>query len=789
MKSFTLPIIAVLLLCISTVASSEQTKEAPQPTAPPEAVAHWQDLKFGIFIHWGPVCLAGTELGHSRGKEVPVEVYDNLYKRFNPVNYNADEIVNLVQESGAKYIVYIARHHDGFCMFDTKLIDYNIMNTPFGRDTLGEMAVACHKRYFPFGIYDSVCDWWHPDFPLGSPKGYTRKPNPNIDRYEKYLTAQVEELMTKYGPLLTLWFDYPQEFNQERGLRILHRIRQLQPDVLINNRLAAPMGEAVPGDYDTPEGRVGNMQLDRPWETCMKLGQQWSYKPNDTTLPLKKCLHTLINTAGGGGNLLLNVGPRPDGSIEPEQAERLRDMGKWLKKYGESIYATRGGPFERGPWGATTNKGNTIYLHILDPTLEQVKLAPLRRKIISSRVLTGGTATVKNDDVALRVSVPKSDRNEIDTIVALELNGPAADSLVKIWDLEKLLKPPKIIEETDSDVEGVKKIIFPGMSSLGELSQTSAFYGMPKVSPGEKVPAMVLIESNKQCVNKWMQYGYAAIAVRDEGEFLELNIPFREQKLCRLVTKVIQAHSLIRSMRQVDTERTGLFGEDVYGGLALCITAGIDPRFRFAVSRNACGYLDRGSMFINGLKDHSATEAYYFLGLWDPAIYLRKVKMPMLWITHTNNAEFPLNSFQESSRLPKGPRTLSLRIGKPSYEPNAIQLKEVQVFADSIVRDGVPLPEVSIRRRIGLTTNCAFSSKTPIKKVELNYTTDAGPWSERQWKTIEPTVNLTAGTASGTLPDGAVAYFFNVIDSRGLVVSTDYYNVPHSAAAINPEKQ
>ena len=457
--------ILAAILSIGTIVPAVAAAPEPQPAAPPAAVAHWQDLKFGLFITWGPVSLKGTELGHSRGREVPIEEYDNLYKRFNPVKYDADQWVKLAQDAGTRYIVFVTRHHDGFCMFDTKLSDYNIMHTPFHRDIVGELAAACHKQHFALGLYDSVCDWWHPDFPLGSPKGFTRKPHPNLDRYEKYLTAQVEELMTKYGPLLTLWFDWPQEFNRERGLRILRKVRALQPDILVNDRLASPMGEAVPGDYDTPEQRVGGMQLKRPWETCMTLGTQWAWKPNDRIKSLKKCLHALINAAGGGGNLLLNTGPMPDGRIEPRQAQRLREMGDWLKQYGESIYATRGGPFERGRWGAATNRGDTIYLHILDPNLDEVKLAPLRRKVVSSRVLTGGTASVTNDDVALRVSVPKADRNEIDTIVALKLDGSAADAVVKPWDMDKLSKPPRIVEEEDSGVEGVKEITFAGPCS------------------------------------------------------------------------------------------------------------------------------------------------------------------------------------------------------------------------------------------------------------------------------------------------------------------------------------
>lgn len=799
MKRSIFAIIITLSLGFSVFAaepSSPQTPTESQPVASPEAVAKWQDMKFGLFLTWGPVSLKGTELGHSRGREIPIEEYDNLYKQFNPVEFNADEIVKLAQDAGTKYIVFVTRHHDGFCMFDTKLTDYNIMHTPFGRDIVGELATACRKQHFALGLYDSVCDWWHPDFPLGSPKGYTRKPNPNFDRYEQYLTAQVEELMTKYGPLSTLWFDWPQEFKQDRGLRILRKVRALQPDILVNDRLAAPMGEAIPGDYDTPEQRVGGMQLKRPWETCMTLGTQWAWKPNDRIKSLKKCLHVLVGAVGGGGNLLLNTGPMPDGRIEPRQAERLREIGDWLKKYGETIYETRGGPFERGPWGAATRKGDTIYLHILDPTLDEVKLAPLRRKVIETRVLTGGTATVKNDDMALRVSVPKADRDAIDTIVALKLDGPAEDAVVEPWDLDQLSKPPRGLEEHKAGEIGVKQISFEGLPIFGKQNRVLAYYGVPEVAPDKTVPAMVLVscgldEKLDSWVRTWMNYGYAAIALQDGGpvewEFM-YNVPLRDQWARQAVADIIMANSFIRSLPGVDPKRVGLNGYNE-GGYLACIAAGVDERFRFAVPIYGCGFLGTDTVFGKKTLEDSPVEYNYWLGLWDPAIYLREAKMPMLWVSCTNDPVFPLNSFQQSSRLPQGERTLSVRVGRIQSIKKAARLKEIRAFADSLLRKGDPLPEVSIRRRMGLKAGVNFQSKTAIKKVELNYTKDTGPWRARKWQTMETTVDFAAGMATGTLPEGATAYFFNVTDNRGLVVSTDHFNVPRSVSMPKPKKK
>lgn len=404
-----------------SLTAAEKTSELK---APSETIEKWRDMRFGMFIHWGPVSLKGTEIGWSRGAPIPIEEYDNLYKKFNPEKFDADEWVKIAKDAGMKYMVLTTKHHDGFCMFDTKQTEYNIMNSPFGRDVTKELAEACRRRDVKFGAYYSVCDWRNPNFTFTSPHGKKRNPNPNMDRYEEYLTKQVEELLRNYGPLLTVWFDYPQDFGDVRGSRVVKKLRDIQPDIMVNNRSGSPRS----ADYATPEKRIGKTSS-KPWETCTTICNQWVWKPDDKMKSLKECLHTLVKVVGGDGNLLLNVSPMPDGRIEPRQAERLREMGEWLEKYGESIHGTRGGPFERGDWGAATRKGNTVYLHILNPNLDVVKLPPIKRKIVSSSVLTGGTATVKQTGAGIKVLVPKPDRQEIDTIVVLNLDGPAADAM------------------------------------------------------------------------------------------------------------------------------------------------------------------------------------------------------------------------------------------------------------------------------------------------------------------------------------------------------------------------
>jgi len=388
------------------------------PKADPAAVQRWQDLRFGLFIHWGPVSLKGTEIGWSRGKQVPVEEYDHLYQQFNPVQFNADDWAALAKAAGMKYLVLITKHHDGFCLWDTRFTDYNIMHTPFRRDVVQEVAAACKRQGLAFGAYYSVADWYHPNWPGG--RGGKQDPKPDMDAYEKYLNSQVEELITKYGPLLTIWGDLPQSYGW-RGASMIRRARQLQPDILINNRCG------LDGDYLILEQKLGKFNNTRPWETCMTLGTSWSWKTNETVKSLKQCVQTLLQCVGGDANFLLNVGPMPTGQIEPQQAARLREVGAWLAKYGVSVYGTRGGPFMPGRGQVSTHKDNVVYVHVLKWEAAELKLPALGRKIVKSTVLTGGTAAVQQDAQGVTLAVPTADRQEMDTIVKLELDGPTQD--------------------------------------------------------------------------------------------------------------------------------------------------------------------------------------------------------------------------------------------------------------------------------------------------------------------------------------------------------------------------
>lgn len=411
MKRIFLILLLVCSFCQFVNAQTFKTKE--------ERMDWWKQSRFGMFIHWGPISLKGTEISWSRGTQVPVEEYDNLYKQFNPVKFDADKWVSIAKAAGMKYIVLTTKHHDGFCLWNTKQTDYNIMNSPFHRDVVDELSKACKKQGIAFGVYYSTCDWHNPDFPLTSPGGSNARTTSNLDAYTSYLKRQIAELLLNYGPLATLWFDVPQKFDSVRGKGVIDFAHILQPDIIINNRTGAK------GDYDTPEQRIGKLQMDRPWETCMTICTQWAWKPDDKMKTLNECIHTLILSAAGDGNLLFNVGPTPEGVIEQRQVDRLKEMGAWLKKNGESIYGTRGGPFLPGKTIASTRKDNVIYLHIFKWKNNEVILPSLPVKIISASLLSGEKVTLKQTTTNFSLSVPTTLQDNISTIIKLVVDKPA----------------------------------------------------------------------------------------------------------------------------------------------------------------------------------------------------------------------------------------------------------------------------------------------------------------------------------------------------------------------------
>jgi alpha-L-fucosidase len=418
----------LILLAICVTATVVQAETTAQLEA---RLAWWRAARFGMFIHWGPVSLTGQELSWSRANSntncpnngpIPVAVYDNLYKKFDPTDFNADEWVNTAKSAGVKYMVLTAKHGDGFLLWNSKVDGYNIGATPFHRDVCAELAAAAHKQHENIGWYFSEMDWRDPDCR-----------STNNARFVKKFQAELRELLSNYGKISVLWFDSDGRPAMWDPATTYALVRELQPQILINNRLQMStweqwthQGQLLPNeDFYTPEQRIGAYDDHIPWETCMTIGTQWSWKPDDKIKSASEVIHILAECAGGDGNLLLDVGPMHDGRIEPRQVAVLKQVGAWLDQYGESIYGTRGGPWKPTKALASTRKGNIIYVHVLRSPSDTIELPAIARKIKSASILDGGKIKLTEQNGKLLLDLPVSLRDTSDTVIQLKLDGSA----------------------------------------------------------------------------------------------------------------------------------------------------------------------------------------------------------------------------------------------------------------------------------------------------------------------------------------------------------------------------
>ncbi len=412
-----------------------------------ESLKEFLDMRFGMFIHWGPVALKGEEISWSRGREIPKEEYDQLYKEFNPELFNAAEWVGAAKAAGMQYIILTSRHHDGFSLWDSEFTDYDMAATPYGKGILKELAAECQKQGIKFGTYYSICDWYRDDYPVDYPapdysfreaREMDSATMMQMDQYITFMKMQLKEIVEEYKSFL-IWFDGEWEWawTHEMGTDMYKYLRGLDDKLLINNRVDKGrdgMGDIsrsarFAGDFATPEQEVGAFDNKFAWETCMTIGQQWAWKPNDKLKSTKECIHTLLQTIGGDGNLLFNVGPMPDGRIEDRQLVILEEMGQWLSVNQEAVYETRGGPYLPTKKMVSTHRGNKIYLHLLEKPGKKLEL-PLGKDIVvkSASLLQDGTPLkISRIDDMLTLHLPKKLADEVAKVIVLELDTPAAE--------------------------------------------------------------------------------------------------------------------------------------------------------------------------------------------------------------------------------------------------------------------------------------------------------------------------------------------------------------------------
>ena len=454
MKKF---LFSIILICIAQSIFS-------QTTSNDERMKWWREARFGMFIHWGVYAVpAGTHNGQKIGRigewimnrgKIPVADYREYAKQFNPVKYDPDAWVRMAKDAGMKYIVITSKHHDGFALFDSKASDWDIVDaTPYGKDLIKPLAEACRKHGIKLGLYYSHAqDWMNPGGAAArklTKEGWDNPDSARIDAYTKansghwdpaqtsktmaqYIddvaVPQVKEILTNYGDVAVLWWDTPTGMTDEFAEK-LNAALALQPNIITNDRLKRPN---YPGDFKTPEQRIPNLdELDgKDWETCMTMNETWGYKSYaNNWKSTETMIRNTIDIASKGGNYLLNVGPKADGTFPEESIKALKEIGVWMKVNGESIYGTKASPLAPLAWGRCTRKesnGNTtLYLSVFNwPSDGKLVVPGLKNKISSTKLLANGKSVkTKKDGDNLVINLPEKALDPLATVIRVDVKG------------------------------------------------------------------------------------------------------------------------------------------------------------------------------------------------------------------------------------------------------------------------------------------------------------------------------------------------------------------------------
>jgi len=381
----------------------------------------WHEARFGMFIHWGLYSVLGRHEWVMEQEGIPVAEYEQLAKRFQPKPNAARDWARLAKQAGQKYMVMTTKHHEGFCQFDTKLTDYCAPKQGPGRDLVREYVEAARGEGMRVGFYYSLMDWHHPDGARCATDEQARR------RFVAYIHGQIRELMTNYGKIDVLWYDvsWPLDAAGWESEKMNAMVFQLQPKIIVNNR------NALPGDFATPEQHIAADK--RAWESCMTMNDSWGYhRADDDWKSPKTIVRNLVTCARGTGNYLLNIGPKPDGSIPEESVSILTDVGKWMARNGQTIYQSEKCQPQSSEFAGFSRKGNTLYMHVHFWPGETVALGGLRNKVLSARLLADGSE-VKFEQEEFRVrftGLPEQAPDQPVTTIAIECDGvPQQDTM------------------------------------------------------------------------------------------------------------------------------------------------------------------------------------------------------------------------------------------------------------------------------------------------------------------------------------------------------------------------
>jgi alpha-L-fucosidase len=423
------------LACALVTAAPAQAAYQPSPKNL-EARPEFQDMKFGLFIHWGVYSVLGDGESIFHDRKLKVDEYNRLPKFFDPEKFDAQTWVRVAKSAGMKYITITSRHHDGFAMFDSKVSDWNIVQrTPYGKDPLKMLAEECHRQGIKLIFCYSQLDWHNPEY---YPRGVTswdngRPSHGDWDAYlDNYMEGQLCELLTNYGPISGVWFDGmwdkpDADWHLQKTYALIH---QLQPAALIiaNHHQTPEPGEDVQTfERDIPGQNTAGFKTkyisSLPLESSNSLNGSWGFNIGDHNYKSPDEIEEmLVRAAGYNSNLLLNIGPMPNGEIQQEFVDRLHAVGEWMSRYGGAIYGTRGGPLAPADWGVTTQKGNKIYVHVLHWGAPLLALQPLSEKITAARELLGdSTIQFKQESDGVLLKLPPAAKGQLDRVVVLTI--------------------------------------------------------------------------------------------------------------------------------------------------------------------------------------------------------------------------------------------------------------------------------------------------------------------------------------------------------------------------------
>ncbi|MDF2475962.1 MAG: alpha-L-fucosidase [Sphingobacterium sp.] len=460
LKMYKILFLILLVSGISSGASMAQENKLPDSLR----MKWWEEARFGMFIHWGVYAqFGGVYRGHEQARggaewimnrsKIPVDEYQAMAGQFNPIQYNPDEWVRMAKDAGMKYLIITAKHHDGFALFETKTSKWNMVDaTPYGKDLLKPLAAACKKYGVKLGFYYSQSqDWNNPGGSAARKLMGEGWPNPDSAKIDAYTLAhkghwdpkqetasfddyiknvsvpQVKELLSNYGDISVLWWDTPTNMTDEAASMLQEQLR-LQPNIITNDRLKRPN---FPGDTKTPEQKIPDWsELEgKHWETCMTMNGTWGFRTSDHKWKSAETLiRNLVDIASKGGNYLLNVGPKPDGSFPQESIDRLATIGKWMKINSEAIYATKSSPLQPFKWGRCTMKEQgdktLLYLTIFDWPQDGTVVLPVKNKVFKASFLANGkTLKVKSQSDTIKIDVSKQAIDPVATVIKIELAG------------------------------------------------------------------------------------------------------------------------------------------------------------------------------------------------------------------------------------------------------------------------------------------------------------------------------------------------------------------------------